>query len=244
MALRLRVELLTATTPGSGEGRAGTLDRDLVADVLGLPRIPGRRMKGILREAALGVREQLERLPGADVSNWIAIDQVFGETGGSAEIGLQLPDLRLLGHGELAPWVRWGRHEFPQFLHRESVLRAYTEERSQTSIADNGAPRPNTLRRTRLLRRGLEFASQVWLPRDASGTFEAALDSLHCRTLGLACAATKRLGLSRKRGPGRVKLRLEFRPDGAAAEDAWQPLSEAIVAQLAAGLSAAPRATT
>jgi len=49
MTYLLEIKLLSATCPGSGEGWAGIVDTDIITDSSGLPFIPGRRIKGILR---------------------------------------------------------------------------------------------------------------------------------------------------------------------------------------------------
>ena len=49
----LRITLLSDAGPGTGEGRAGAIDREVPHDNFGLPVLPGRRLKGLLRESVL-----------------------------------------------------------------------------------------------------------------------------------------------------------------------------------------------
>ncbi|MBI4492001.1 MAG: hypothetical protein HY690_04340 [Chloroflexi bacterium] len=246
MTLRLWVKLDTATLPGGGEGRAGSIDRDVVADALGLPRLPARRLKGLLLEAAQEVDEHLERdygWPEARRREWVAIEAVFGRPGRRAdEVGLQVGDLVLVDEATLREWLpwarhRWARHRHPGSFSREAVLRTYTEERSQTAIdSQTGAPQQNTLRRSRLLRRNLTFVGSVALPRaPRAQSLAEAVAEPHHRTLALACAGVQRLGQSRNRGLGHVATWLELGlPDGAGGELRWSNLTGEVVQALAA----------
>ena len=51
--MRLSMKLLTDAVPASGSGVAGVIDTDIVFDEYGIPYIPARRIKGVLRESAL-----------------------------------------------------------------------------------------------------------------------------------------------------------------------------------------------
>lgn len=215
---RIRVELLTAALPGGGVGRGATLDRDVVADELGLPRIPARRMKGLLLEAAREIAESLlEDQPWSDtkIQDWIVLDELFGRPGqGPMSVGVFLDDLALEDVDDLRHWLTWASKAHAPIVTRESVLRSFTEERSQTRIDPvTGAPLTETLRRSRLLRRGLKLAGTVVTPGLAAAVDLAeALAQPPVRTLALACAGVKRLGLGRNRGIGQVNAWLELAP--------------------------------
>ena len=49
---KLQISLKSDTLIGSGEGFGSIIDTDVVFDSLGLPFIPGRRLKGCMRESA------------------------------------------------------------------------------------------------------------------------------------------------------------------------------------------------
>lgn len=245
MKARLRLTLLTAALPGGGEGRAVALDRDVVSDSFGLPRVPARRVKGLLLEAAREIEESLQiehHWSIDDIAGWVDPSGLLGRPGrGRAEVGFTLDDFTLDGYAELASWLRWARHEHPLIFTRESVLRAYTEERGQTAIdADTGAPAQETLRRSRLIRCGHELFAPVVLPRVApAGTTAEALQHPHYRTLALACAGVKRLGQSRNRGTGRVRLRCELAEDPPVPDEPpqWQDATQAAIQLLATELA-------
>ena len=55
--MELVVKLLSPLCAGSGTGRAGVVDREVIFDPdTGLPQIPGRRLKGLLRDAYAQLR--------------------------------------------------------------------------------------------------------------------------------------------------------------------------------------------
>ena len=47
----LEIQLQSPLTSASGEGRVGLVDRDIAFDELGLPILPGKRLKGLWRDA-------------------------------------------------------------------------------------------------------------------------------------------------------------------------------------------------
>jgi len=53
----LVIALKSYTLIGSGEGYGSVIDTDAIFDNYGLPYIPARRIKGLLRESALEISE-------------------------------------------------------------------------------------------------------------------------------------------------------------------------------------------
>lgn len=214
MTLELRVTLLSDAAPGSGAG-GPLVDRDVVIDEVGLPVLPGRRLKGLLREAC---QEVLEAFQVAGRGPWAATelcstDELFGTAQQAGLVGVA--DARLAGSAhaggatgvaasrELTEWFGWAAGQGGRFA-SAAVLDHMTVVRRQTAInAETGAAHAGALRSMRMLRRGLRFAGLVRL--------EAADPALELRarqTLALAAAALRRLGTARQRGAGRVQARL------------------------------------
>jgi CRISPR/Cas system CMR subunit Cmr4 (Cas7 group RAMP superfamily) len=54
---RLELHLESPVLIGSGEGWGSVIDTDVVFDEVGLPFIPARRVKGVLRESTLELLE-------------------------------------------------------------------------------------------------------------------------------------------------------------------------------------------
>ena len=49
---KMKIQLLSETLIGAAEGFGAIIDKDSVFDEVGLPIVPGKRVKGILREQA------------------------------------------------------------------------------------------------------------------------------------------------------------------------------------------------
>jgi hypothetical protein len=204
---KINITLLSPTAPGSGEGRAGVIDREVVSDDLGLPIIPARRLKGVLLEAACEVQDVLAHFPLWCANNLINPSDLFGRGGQSEPGPFLLGDALLKEYDELQGWVQFGysKPNGKRYFHPEAVLAAFSEQRFQTAMdPQTGGPLRNTLRVTRLLRSNLEFTAAGELHLSDPGLRDKAL-----RTLCLACHALRRMGLSRNRGPGHIRVTLE-----------------------------------
>ena len=77
----LQITLHSPLTSAAGEGRAGVVDRDVAFDDLGLPVLPGRRLKGLWREA---YRDAADAWTLCGQSPMPA-DRIFGASGGFAQ---------------------------------------------------------------------------------------------------------------------------------------------------------------
>ena len=72
----LKIELLSDTCIGNGNGMGSLIDNDIVHDRYGLPYIPARRLKGLLKSAALEANSVF-----GDVFASSVIDDIFGKEG-------------------------------------------------------------------------------------------------------------------------------------------------------------------
>lgn len=190
--LTLRIELLSPLCVGAGTGRAGYVDREVTFDEAGLPLIPGRSLKGLLRDA---YRQLAQVLP----PTASAIDELFGKPGEELAGRLRIGNARLEHYQRLRSWLDGTYAQLGGTIHREDVIACYTEIRRQTAIdRETGSPRKETLRATRVLRRGLRFEAMV------SGNLREADRA----ALALAAAALKQMGTARTRGLGEVTCAL------------------------------------
>jgi CRISPR/Cas system CSM-associated protein Csm3 (group 7 of RAMP superfamily) len=211
MSLEVRIELLSDTAPGTGGSGQG-VDRDVPADVYGVPYIPGRRLKGLLREACQEVWEALEL---AGQEQWldaklVRVNVLFGTPDQSGMATIH--DARLAGEtfgdsGDaeaLQTWLAWAADQRESPFQPETVLHSFTTIRTQTAInPDTGAAKDNALRATRLLRQGLCFHGGVSLSDDGEQIVERAR-----RTLALSSGVLRQLGGARHRGAGHVRVYL------------------------------------
>ena len=198
--IEISIELLSPVCPASGLGRGAVVDRDVAFTGEGLPFIPARRLKGLLREALidLSICPDLQ-LETAD--DFATVDELFGRPGAETPSYLRIGNAVLEQEGEaknmsrpLAALLEQQKKPFS----REDVLQSYTEVRRQTAIERRtGTPMENTLRGTRVLRAGLKFRAPV-----------TGLCPWHRASMALAAAAIRSMGASRSRGLGEVRCRL------------------------------------
>ena len=197
-AYTLQITLLSPLTSGAGAGRVGVVDRDVAFDEWGLPVLPGRRLKGLWREAYRDVVDAWN-LCG---KNATSADLIFGKTGqrtGHGDACIRIGNGELNVASSLREWLSY-LHAVGT-LHHDDVLQYYATVRAQTAIdRHTGAPREDTLRLTRTLRPGLVFH----VPIDFA---EVPCDEL-LNALALGAAGLQHMGTARTRGLGRVCCRL------------------------------------
>lgn len=195
----LRIETSAATLVGSGEGFGSIVDSDIVYDQLGLPYLPARRVKGLLRESALEVLEMFEQaklFPAVDIQ---ILYHTFGAPGDSHGANIKIRDLYLEGEEELKTWLPWLYSEYPVIMTPHNVLECFTEIRQQTSIGDDGLAEKGSLRVSRVLKKGYVF----------KGNLNFSVPSVQgVKLMTLACANLRRMGSIRNRGLGEIKCSL------------------------------------
>ena len=190
--IRLKSDLCVA----SGEGFSSGIDVDVCSDGHGLPVIPGRRLKGCLREAArfIGVSSE-------------DCDKLFGVPGANEPGNVTVSNATLL-HYE-------GLEDACKGADPKRVLARFTSVRAQTKLED-GVAEDNTLRFTRVVNRIISKDSSslcVGLS-NAEGNeleFRAVVeyrDKDDGDLLAVVCKALRAIGLGRNRGLGAVTCRL------------------------------------
>jgi CRISPR-associated protein Csx10 len=187
----LKIKLMTALAAGSGVSKPGIVDHDVVYDRFGLPYLPSKRLKGLLRDALREIRETgcFSEISDDDVSELLGLPGAADPPCVWFASRAQLKEA-----AEVGAWLAAVEEEQSGFFPPSEVLALYTTVRRQTAIErKTGAPSWNTLRASRELRRGLEFFMRV-----------DGLDSRQERILALAALAVQHMGGSRTRGPGWV----------------------------------------
>lgn len=209
MRFRIEIELLSDFAPGSGEGDAGGVDRDVIFDSQGLPYIPARRLRGCLREAGYEVVEAY-RLAGIDLPgiSFEGLEGLFGKPG-TQQGCLKLDSAIWEGSdtGELQEWLRWSYEQNSAF-NPLALKEAFTTLRGQTTISRvNGGPLTDSLRVSRVISRGHRFIARAEIePPQGAGLDKNILDG-YASLFELSCRALRRMGLSRNRGLGEVQLK-------------------------------------
>ncbi len=174
------MKLKSDTIPGSGTSLAGIIDRDIAYDKYGLPYIPAKRLKGVLRESAEDLRIK-------------DIDKIFGVSDEEKGCELRIDNGLLTNQVEYVELLQ--SKDIKEFLPKETVLDFFTYTRSQTMI-ENGVAKDNSLRVSRVLKKDLTFA------------FNLECNPENIEDLKNICKVTRDFGASRTRGFGEVELEL------------------------------------
>lgn len=194
----LQITLQSPLTSAAGEGRVGVVDRDVAFDDLGLPILPGRRLKGLWREAYRDVADAWELCGESPIS----VERIFGGSGqkpGDGDACLYVANAELQEASSLREWLKYLQHG--RKLHPDDVVQHFATVRAQTAIdRKTGAALENTLRLTRTLKTGLVFRARV--------RFFEPPDNALLNALSLGAAALQHMGTARTRGLGKVRCRL------------------------------------
>ena len=224
----LEITLLSPLTSASGEGRVGITDRDVVFDDLGLPILPGKRLKGLWRKPIATLLKhgaQILSTQPEDRAAWaedhrdvvkksesddeapIPVKYIFGKSGKRPDKGgarLYIANAELQNAASLKEWLKYLQHPRGSSsweLNPDDVVQHFATVRAQTAMdRQTGAAREDTLRLTRTLQPGLVFHAPV--------SFLGTPNDELFNALALGAAALKYMGVSRTRGLGRVRCRL------------------------------------
>jgi CRISPR-associated protein Csx10 len=179
----LQVKLLSDLCPASGDGFAGYVDSDVCFDGYGLPYIPGKRLKGCLRECGLDILS-------TDDSHSYVFYKLFGKK------GQLVPGVLNIGNGRLKDYD--SKVASIGGAHRSELMELYTSTRSRTKI-EGGKAAPGTLRTIRVLNMDdtdYSYEFPVALTEDVEEFFKKCVGSLRA------------MGLNRSRGLGEIECKL------------------------------------
>ena len=186
----ITLELKSDLCAGTGAGYSSYVDTDISYDRYGLPCIPGRRMKGCLREAAeyYGIEPE-------------AIDRLFGRPGSDKPGVLAIDNGYLPEADDIRRFIdTLDEKDRPS---QAQVVDIFTHIHAMTAInEENGAAKPESLRFMRVLN------------RKKPGCDENLRFEFHCEddgspdtyaTMRTVCQALRSIGSDRTRGLGAVR---------------------------------------
>lgn len=191
----IKIETLSDTIFASAGGGAA-VDSITTHYDNGIPYIPAKTIKGLLKESAVEIQEILGE-------NWNPEDKddpiniLFG-TEGDGKSGI----LSLM-NGDLAKLEEYQNDIKEYAFLPEEVISYFTHIRHQTAM-QNGVAKDGSLRTLRVLKPGLVFYVPVVLEGDN-----------HIGLLSNACNNLRRVGANRNRGFGNIKCNLENGKDAA-----------------------------
>lgn len=195
----LKLELLSDTTFGRGDGVAGLVDTEVQHDDVGLPYLGGRALKGLLAAECDDLVYALQKQGAAQAARWQrAAERLFGQSGatltGAALMHVGPARLPRDLHDVLAQDIANRR------ISRTEVLETLTTLRRQTAMDESGAPRKETLRTLRVILRDTTFSARL--------TFAAPPGDDALALLAATVKALRRAGTGRNRGRGKLQASL------------------------------------
>lgn len=188
--MRIDITLKSDLCTSAGENYNAALDTDVVYDEYGFPYIPAKRLKGLIREAALELVE-FEIFPKEDY------DFLFG-TEGIKSAAFILDDAYIEKYAQYISDLKKCKNK--EIKHQQRVLNQYTYIRTQTALTSEGTAKENSLRTFRVVNRGLKFAAQLKIDKSLTEVQEELLET--------AISMVKHIGKNRTRGLGLVEMKL------------------------------------
>ena len=205
----LRIELLSYSAFGRGDGVAGLVDSEVEHDrATGLPYIKGRTIKGLIVESCADILYAIENTSAHQIFHDSGA-KLFGVPGSTQDAqgclyfsDAEMPD-------DFVAQVEDKLSDDSEKSYTpQAVLEALSTIRRQTAIdPTTDSPLRNSLRATRLLMRGLVFWCKVYSDK--------ALVDEDETLLAACCAGLRRGGQNRTRGAGNILVTAHRIPGGA-----------------------------
>lgn len=190
----LEIKFLSDAIIGSAEGYGAIIDTDIVYDEFGLPFIPAKRIKGILRNSS---DDLIDYFKISNINYTIDKDKLFGISGQQAGI-LVLPNFYIEEYEKNRRWLRYLKNHKNNYkinVSTQKVLDTFTTVRISTSI-ENGISKKTSLRKFRCLNAGNTFYGKI------------DIDDKYAEQLALICQNVDSIGTKRNRGFGKVEITL------------------------------------
>lgn len=191
----LSIQLLSDLCVSDGGVYNSSLDMEICHDECGFPYIPGRRIKGCLRECA------------RELCDWgredIDIEKIFGGKK-DAKGAVSIRNAYVKNYSQLREQVV--RHRNSLLFHPQNVLSHYSYIRTQTAVEkETGTAKDKSLRFMRVAKKDLVFFAEVEMDEEYESQFDDILAVFHY------------MGISRTRGLGEIKA--EWQPVNSDPED-------------------------
>ena len=183
---RLKITLQSDLCVSDGGVYNSLIDTDVCYDTYGFPYIPGKRLKGCLRECALELNDWGKSIP---------IQEIFGDE------GKRVGNIRI-GNARLKDYEKY-KGELMALLPnavacRQNIIGHFTYTRTQTRLdQETGVAETGSLRTFRVVKKAQIFEAQIQLDK------KYEMDLKDC------CAVLKHMGVGRTRGLGEVLVEME-----------------------------------
>ncbi len=203
MKVKLELELLADALPGSGESIVSYIDQDVVFDKYGLPYLPSKRIKGVLRVSARDISDL------GELQN--PVENIFG-TDGSSRTAFRISNGYIknyrnyrdfLKFTEFIDNLKFKSNVSSDIFSQSSIKSYFSYIRTQIAVdRKSGTSQEGSLRIFRILRKGLIFNFVVEINDDYFVDFKKI------------CAITRHFGTARTRGFGEISLKIEKKFNG------------------------------
>ena len=194
--MKLKIKLLSDMNITTGESRGGNIDSDIYIDQYGLPYLPAKRIKGIIRDTSIFMDNLLGRLGRVRLD----INYLFGETG-KIQSAITISNALIEDYDDNVAYLRYCLSEVDnnnqQLISVENIIEHFTITRINTAIDDRGTAKDGSLRTIRVLHRDLIFESEITIPDIEFDLFTIVIESV------------KYIGSNKTRGFGRVECWLD-----------------------------------
>lgn len=192
MKYEILIELRSDLCASSGDSFGSLIDRDICYDTNGIPYIPAKRIKGILREEA------------EEYCNWREdskkyINGIFGVEGSKNSGKLKIDNAYVNNYEKIVDEIKQIPENYEKYLNLQRILEIYTYTRYQTAIdEETGGGKDNSLRSTRIVKKGIKFISEI--------SIDAEEEEINF--LKNVIKLVSHMGLNRTRGYGEVKCKM------------------------------------
>jgi CRISPR/Cas system CSM-associated protein Csm3 (group 7 of RAMP superfamily) len=195
---QIRIQLLSETTFGRGDGVAGIIDREVEQDADGMPYLRGRTLKGLLCEEA---DNMIATISDESVQKqWLAVaDRLFGQPGST----LDTQSAMHVGDACLPEAFRQAVSAAVKLeqITQTEVINSLATVRRQTAIdKELGIAAEGSLRSFRVILRKQKFSANLLFYQQPIPEMLALLQ--------VSTLALRRTGSSRNRGLGHVQCKL------------------------------------
>ena len=190
----ININLKSDLCTSSGESLGSYIDNDICYDKYGIPYIPAKRLKGLLREATL---EYID-WSGEDKK---IIENIFGKEESRNPGMLEINNGHISHYKKITQTIKSIPKEFERYISKQRMVNVFTYVRYQTAVdEETGTSKDNSLRSTRVVKKGITFIAPI------------KINCSNPEIIELLKKVTKlitHMGMNRTRGFGEVRCTLE-----------------------------------
>ena len=181
------VKLLSDTCCSDGMGNGSSVDVCAYFDENGLPVIPGRRFKGLLKEKAQLLAANSFSVKDSGVVTNEDVEALFGADGGVIS-KIQVNDAYLKKAVKIT-------EELASKYNAKEIASVFSQERYQTAIGENGVAKDHSLRNIETVVKGTEFEGSIKINNSTTKDVEI---------IKAALKLLRNIGLNKSRGLGEI----------------------------------------